>query len=59
VYFVAIVEQIKKRIEKKEQKLEPVVKFQPIPTIFDATSEWLGAAFRKILSAFRRLIRAK
>jgi hypothetical protein len=56
VYFVAIVEQNKKRIKKKEQKIEPVVKFQPFPTIFDATSEWLGAACQKFVSAFRSLI---
>jgi hypothetical protein len=43
VYFIAIVEQNKKRIKKKEQKLKPVVKLQPIPTIFDAKSERLGA----------------
>jgi hypothetical protein len=58
VHFVAIVEQNKKRIKKKEQKLEPEVQLQPIPTIFDATSEQLGAAFRNFVGAFCSYIRA-
>ena len=45
MHFVAIVEQVKKRIKKNEQKLVPVAIVQPTSATFDVTSEPWGAAF--------------
>ena len=42
---VAIVEQIKKRIRKKDEKLVPADIVQPIFTEIGVTLEWVSVAF--------------
>jgi hypothetical protein len=56
--FVAVVEQIKKRMKKTDQNLIPAGTYLQFPTIFIVTSEPLGAAFRKFVRGFLSYSRA-
>jgi hypothetical protein len=58
VDFVAMLEQFKKRMKKKDQNLGLLEKFHLISTIFVVTSDPLGAAFRKFVRQFRSYSRA-
>jgi hypothetical protein len=56
--FVAIVEQIEKRMKKNDQHLVPVSIYLHFPAIFVITLKPVCAAFRKFVRVFRSYSRA-